>query len=159
MTTMPLDRIEEQHNAMPGVSMSQYVVGAAVRQGTRVPPQDSFVGDISAELYRGLWIVRCAECSGSCAVTSVTPVYMCPDCGDGWFHVIFPKNKTKIETEVLKRPNIRGRLFFANWLPIGLDGKPESLEKLRKETIVLKGMDAAKLMQQRGELTIAEPVE
>ncbi len=144
MTTMPRGEIQEQHDSMPGVSMTEYVVGAATRQGTPIPAKDSYEGDINAELYRGLWVGRCKFCSGSVSVTSIQPLGMCPDCGAGWFRIIFPKNKSEIETEVIKRPQMRGGyLKFANWDPTGgkTDGEPngkgESMSQLRAQTKVL----------------------
>ncbi len=152
MATFPRGEIHEQHDSMPGVSMIAYVGGAASTQGTPMPPQNSFEGDIHAELYRGLWIARCNSCSGTVSVTSVQPLSMCPDCGAGWFRIIFPKNKAEIEAEVMKRPQMRGGfLKFANWNPHGgktergkkkgePNGKAESMTQLRDETKVLNGI-------------------
>jgi len=145
MTTMPKGQIHEQHDSMPGVSMVEYVIAAATRQGTTIPPHDKLEGNIHAELYRGLWIARCTSCSGAVAVTSLEPLSMCPDCGAGWFQVIFPKNKPEIETELMRRPQMRGGVMkFANWDPVGgkaasgePNGKPESLAQLQGETEVL----------------------
>ena len=133
MTTMPKREIHEQHQAMPGVKMMDYLVGNAIKQGTDVP--EGLVGEVKAELYRGLWIARCVECSGACTVTSVDPIYMCPDCGAGWFNVVFPTNKAAIEKELLKRPTRRGgRMDYANWNPHAEKGKGETLGQLRFET-------------------------
>ena len=158
MTTMPLNMIHEQHNNGSGVSMLEYVVNAARIQGTQIPTNlydddgnQLPLPKIPAELYRGLWVGRCPECSGACAVTTTNPVYFCPDCGAGWFEITFPKNQTAIEAEVMKRPTVRGRMVFANWKPYGgvnyrlkPTGKAESLAQLERETTALLIIEAAK---------------
>lgn len=131
---MPRDGIHEHHTDRPDVSIIHFLVTEARRNGTPVP--DTVIGKIKAELYRGLWIVRCqgAGCSGAVAVTSTNPVHMCPDCGFGWNEVLFPGNKDKIEAEVLKRPTVGRGLIYANWRPEARNGKGESLAELRKQT-------------------------
>lgn len=134
---MPRGRIQEQHESMPNVSMRQYIGHYAQRNGLSVPRMDTMQGIVLAELYRGLWIARCPsqECAGACAVTSLSPVYCCPDCGAGWFEVIFPPNKAAIEKEVMKRPETGRGLIHANWDPYGGPrGTGESMALLREQT-------------------------
>ena len=148
MVTMPRGAIEEQHDAMLGVTMLQYL-GASFRGNKRtLPDRKNVEGSVRAELYRGLWIARCphADCSDACAVTTETPVYACPACGAGWFKVLFPDNKAAIEAEVMKRPAHRnGNLIHANWNPYGgrnrkgeLDGTPETMYRLRQDTVAMR---------------------
>ena len=127
MVMMPKTFIHEQHNAMPGVSMVDYLVSNATRNDVPIP--DTVIGTVKARLNRGRWIADCPEddCFGACVVTSLDPIYFCPDCGSGWYEVIFPKNKAKIEAEVLKRRVTRRGLVHANW-------EGESLKTLREQT-------------------------
>ncbi len=129
MVTMPKTFIHEQHNAMPGISMLEYLISNARRNDVPIPSENSDMGTVKARLHRGRWIVDCPEsdCFGACVVTSLDPVYFCPDCGSGWYKVIFPKNKAKIEEEVLKRRVTRQGLVHANW-------EGESLKQLREQT-------------------------
>ena len=115
--TWPKTEIQEQHESMPGISMLQYCGSIAIGNGLPVPAPDNFEGTLRAQLHRGLWVVLCPEekCSSAVAVTSVDPKSFCPDCGAGWFHVKFPKNKAAIITELMKRPIYRPGLFHANW--------------------------------------------
>ena len=143
MTTMPLDCIQEQHDTTD-VRFRAYIVGAARSQGTRIPEGDHTEGENHAELYRGVWIIRCKECSGVVAATTKDLRSFCPDCGAGWWDIVFPANKDAIEEELLKRPRLRGRMVFANWKPYGgVDykneptGKAESMAQLRRETTTL----------------------
>ena len=126
MVTMPKTFIHEQHNAMPGVSMVDYLVSNATRNGIPIP--ESVTGTVRAELHRGRWIARCLECSNACLVTSLDPIYFCPDCGAGWYEVLFPKNKTQIEAELMKRPVERKGLVHVNW-------SGETMKQLRAETL------------------------
>jgi len=102
MVSMPRHQIEEQHHAMPGVTMREYLAHHARRNRRDLPPSDEIEGPVHAELYRGLWIVRCPAdpCAGACVASSLDPVYFCPDCGAGWFDVIFPVNKTAIARQL-----------------------------------------------------------
>lgn len=127
MVSMPKTFIHEQHNAMPGVSMSEYLISNARRNDVLIPA--NVIGKVKPRLHRGRWIVDCPEeeCFGACVVTSIDPIYFCPDCGSGWYEVIFPKNKAKIEEEVLKRRVTRQGLVHANW-------EGESLKELREQT-------------------------
>ena len=129
MIMMPRTEIQEQHNAMPGVSMLTYLISNAKRCGVPIPASESDKGTVKARLNRGRWIVYCPEddCFGACVVTSLDPVYFCPDCGSGWYEVIFPRNKARIEEEVMKRRVTRRGLVHANW-------EGESLKKLREQT-------------------------
>lgn len=127
---MPRERIEEQHDSMPGVSMLQYVGGLFNAQRRALPAPDHLEGTIKAQLHQGLWIATCPEagCSGAFAVTSLQPFAACSSCGAGWFEIEFPENKEAIETELNKRPIPRKGLVHHNWSP------GESMAKLRKET-------------------------
>jgi len=130
----------------PGLNIVQFLAGEAMKNGHEVP--DVVIGKVKAELYRGLWIVRCPNvpgCSGAVGVDSINPVCMCPDCGAGWFKVIFPENKGAIEVELLKRPTLMNRMVYANWLPTGgrsrdgkPNGKPETVAALRKQLSELR---------------------
>jgi len=130
MVTMPRENIEEQPDAMPGVSMRSYVTQHATRNRRDIPGEDHVEGQVEARLYRGLWITDCPEegCANACVVSSVEPVYLCPDCGAGWFDVVFPSNKSAIEAEVMKRPITRQGLIHANWFP------GETMAQLEAET-------------------------
>tara|TARA_Y100000310_G_scaffold342781_2_gene447404 strand:- start:307 stop:738 length:432 start_codon:yes stop_codon:yes gene_type:complete len=137
MVTMPRDRIEEQHDAMPNVSMWEYLAHFARRNRRTLPPLEHKEGTVKAELYRGLWIARCPEddCANAITVTSLNPIMFCTDCGAGWFDVLFPPNKVQIEHEVMKRPTARRGLVHANWDPYGGPrGEGESMYLLRKQT-------------------------
>lgn len=114
---------------MPGVSIAQYLGGIALQNGIPIP--EAVAGAVYAELYRGLWIVRCpaSDCSSAATVTSVNPVYFCPDCGIGWFGVVFPGNKAAIQNEVMKRPATRKGLIHANWR------RGETMKQLQRETV------------------------
>lgn len=138
---MPRERIQEHHTAMPGMNIVQFLGREAEKNGFAVP--DTMVGVVRATLYRGLWIVMCPMdgCSGAVGVTSVNPVSLCPDCGAGWFKVLFPKNKAEIEAEVLQRPTTAKGLTYANWTAYGgrnqdgtPNGKGETMSQLRKQT-------------------------
>lgn len=146
MVTMPKDRIHEQHDAMPGVSMLHYLSSNSLSHGVPVP--EGFTGTVKAELHWGRWIVRCPadDCAGAVLVTSEDPKSYCPDCGAGWFQVEFPKDLTAIETEVMKRRTTRLGMPHANWDPYGgrdkqgrPNGKGETLAQLRRQTIEAEG--------------------
>ena len=141
MSMMPRHRIQEHNDAQPYANIVQFLTVQATQAGIEIP--DLVYGIVKAELYRGLWIVRCpAEgCYGAVAVCSTNPIYMCPDCGAGWFRVEFPKNREAIEDEVMKRPVTVKGLTHANWSPYGgrtRDGKPtggpETMPQLRRQT-------------------------
>jgi len=131
MVTMPKSWVEEQHEAMPGVSMGEYCGHIALKNRVPIPAPDHCEGEVYAELHRGLWIARCPEESCSCAwaVTSVAPRFFCGECGAGWFTVVFPPNKAAIIREVMKRPIPRRGLLHANWVP------GETMKQLRAETL------------------------
>ena len=135
MPGMPTDRIEEQHDSQPDVHMKRYLVAAAIRQGIPVPDGDHIEGPVLAFLNQGLWSARCPEeyCSGEVAVTSLYPWAFCPDCGAGWFSVVFPENKLEIEAEVMNRRKGRNNSPHANWMP------GESIEDLIAQRIEAEG--------------------
>lgn len=143
---MPRDRCEQQHQAMPGKSMRDYL--APFRR--TLPPDSEKIGiTIKAILDHGLWLARCPMgdgCYGETVVTSLNPVTFCVDCGAGWFDVEFPSNMGEIEKEVMKRRKNRMGLPHANWDPRGgLDrngkpnGGPETLSQLRRQRIEAEG--------------------
>ena len=136
MVTMPKTQIEEQHDAMPGVSMQEYCGHIALNNRVPFPEQDHYEGEVNAELHRGLWIARCPEasCSSAWAVSSVDPKFFCGECGAGWFTVIFPPNKAAIQRDVMKRPVPRRGLIHANWLP------GETMAQLRAETLAERNL-------------------
>lgn len=41
--------------------------------------------------------------------------YACPDCGKGWWRVIFPSFRIEIETLLLKRPLVGSLPSTRNW--------------------------------------------
>ena len=134
MPRMPIDHCEMQFDAMPDVSMREYLTHFHVKNGLGpLPPLDHKVGTVKAVLNHGLWIVRCPMgdgCYGEVAANNLEPIFCCVDCGAGWFDVEFPHPDmiARIEAEVEKRPKTRVGMPHANWLP------GETLAELREAT-------------------------
>lgn len=89
------------------------------------PPLDSVAGSVPAIVNQGRWIVECATagCGGAVVASEKAPYFFCPYCGNEgnggkWLEVKFPKEKEKIEAELLKRPARRDfEAHFRNWRP------------------------------------------
>jgi len=133
MVTMPRTFIHEHHLVFD-IPIRSFLIQHANHNGVDLPEDEIPIGEVDAELHRGRWIVQCPEvdCAGAVLVTTMDPVYMCPDCGSGWYNVVFPKNKAAIEREVLKRKITRKGLVHANW-------KGETIAELREQTLKAEG--------------------
>jgi len=138
MVMAPREHIQEQHEAMPNVSMREYLSHFGKPNRRVPPPTDRNEGTTYAYLNHGLWMAPCIAgegCYGLVFVTSRFPYMWCVDCGAGWFDVEFPKNKEAIVRELEKRPIPRLGMLHANWVP------GETLAKLRRETKAGRNVD------------------
>lgn len=81
---------------------------------------------VDAEINHGKWIVKCPFCAGAEMADMNDPRFFCLSCynqeSSDWLQVTFPKDRQKIEVELLKREQKN-----QHWLP------GETLTKLRKE--------------------------
>ncbi len=86
---------------------------------------------VKAEVNHGRWIATCGAGCGHALLLSVdAEVYLCSDCGMGWQQVEWPKDRTKIEAVLLKRPHdVRAEPEPAsrNWIP------GETIKMLREQ--------------------------
>lgn len=68
---------------------------------------------VEAYINHGRWIGDCPECPAAQIVDPDDPRMLCPNCGGGWFTVVFPppKKKAEIEEQLLRVPRQENR----NW--------------------------------------------
>jgi len=95
-----------------------------VEQGTPLPPTSELNGKVPARVNHGRWLVDCpGGCPNAIIVSQVEPYFICIVCGSEenggrWYAVVFPRDKAKLEAELLKRP--ARKAFEAgtrNWVP------------------------------------------
>lgn len=84
-----------------------------------LPPTTQVIGDIRAYVNHGRWLAECpsAGCGGAVITDSSDPLFLCYQCGRGWYNVIFPPQKTTIEALLLVRPRIGNHPSTRNWIP------------------------------------------
>ena len=114
--------IETHHSYNPRLSYRESVASLwQMRQGpSSRPPEDSRVrGEIEATVNWGRWIVDCpSRCNSAMLVEPDDPRFACVRCGSPeneghWYRVVFPADRTALEAELLKRPNVENR----GWVP------------------------------------------
>jgi ribosomal protein L37AE/L43A len=89
------------------------------------PTEDNTFGEVSARINHGRWLVDCPGCNSALIVDLGQLTFMCVECGNNhnggkWLRVTVPRNRSAIETELLKRP-MNGRnpaeAVNRNWEP------------------------------------------
>ena len=98
----------------PGQSYPHFLRDAARRAGLHgaLPaPTDVVDAPIQAVVRQGRWLVLCTHdgCASAMLASVELPCYVCPECGstdvDGkWRPVIWPEDRSRGETALLKRP-------------------------------------------------------
>lgn len=88
---------------------------------------------VAARVECGRWLAECPLCHEYIDVDPAEPVWTCVTCGGmqlraRWSRVIFPQDRTEIESILLERKLIRTR----NWRP------GESADDLRAENLIFK---------------------
>jgi hypothetical protein len=84
-----------------------------------LPPDIQIIGTINASINHGRWIAECpiAGCGAAYIADSTDPLFICYQCGRGWYTVIFPPQKTAIEQLLLRRPRVGNHPSSRNWIP------------------------------------------
>ena len=88
-----------------------------------LPDRGTRLGTVFAYVSEGRWVVECPSGCGNAIVASqsdpwyicILPPFVCPG-RKGWYQVIYPPDKPKIEAALLQRPE--ARKFYAktrNW--------------------------------------------
>lgn len=97
-----------------------------------LPPPDRITGSAFAIVNHGRWIVPCPNtpCRNAIMASEADPFFACDNCGVGWFKIIFPVNKERIEALLLKRPMLGGLPVHRNWI---LSETPEDLQAQNKQ--------------------------
>lgn len=93
------------------------------------PRARSLAASVDAYVNHDRWMWDCRVCNASQACTPVDPRAFCIDCfngGDGWWPVVFPAERTALETLLARRPDRSTR----NWLPT------ETLHDIQIENVV-----------------------
>ncbi len=114
-----------------------FVNGRRNSKGLRDPVPENprnLIGTVKAYVNHGRWI---AECPGGCTdavlASSEYPVFVCsmPHCEEkNYLRIVFPTNRSNLETELLKRSlHPSGGKTHANW-HVG-----ETVADLRKERL------------------------
>lgn len=84
-----------------------------------LPPDSQIIGTVNAYVNHGRWIAECpvSSCGGAVIADPVDLLFICYQCGKGWYNVIFPPFKTGIERLLLLRPRVGNHPKTRNWLP------------------------------------------
>ena len=71
-----------------------------------------------AYISEGRWVADCPKCPSALLLDFGYPLYFCPDCGHGWFSIVFPSvsGRSRIEIALMKRPLVNEIPSTRNWL-------------------------------------------
>ena len=104
-------------------------------RGVALPPLQDAVGTLPASINQGRWVVECPNGDGVAVCPSRDiPYFVCwvcgsPENGGNWYRVVYPRGKSEIEAELMKRAATNGWYAASrNWVP------GESLSILRRQT-------------------------
>ena len=101
------------HDGVHGIPLTTFI---RQRWRSGVLPS-TMLGTVQARINHGRWIVDCPTpgCNSAMLASLKERRYACPDCGKGWWRVVFPDRRVDIEDLLLRRPLIAQLPSSRNW--------------------------------------------